>query len=424
MEHVFNEVHELEKTEAVPSPSVESEQQVPAKVSTAISEELVRRIGDAFANPPEGFTLHKRVRPVMQRRATMAREGGIDWAFAELLAFGSLVAEGRTVRLAGQDSRRGTFTQRHSVIIDRDTGAEYTPLATLDDPDAERAGKFLVYDSTLSEYAAVGFEYGYSVSNPAALVCWEAQYGDFVNNAQGVIDEYISSSEAKWGQRSDVVMLLPHGHEGQGPDHTSGRIERWLQLCAEGSMMVAQPSTPANYFHLLRRHMLDGVSRPLVVFTPKSMLRSKEAVSQVADFTGSSKFQSVLDDPRAPDPDGVKRVLLTSGKLYYQLAKEVAEAGRDDIAVLRVEQYYPLPSKKLATALERYPGVADIRWCQDEPENQGAWPFLGMHLPRALPGALPALRVVSRRPMSAPASGSARVHEAEEQAILHAALSD
>jgi 2-oxoglutarate decarboxylase len=424
MEHVFNEVHELEKTEAVPSPSVEAEQQMPAKVSTAISEELIRRIGDAFANPPEGFTLHKRVRPVMERRATMAREGGIDWAFAELLAFGSLVSEGRTVRLAGQDSRRGTFTQRHSVVIDRNTGTEYTPLATLADPDAQRPGKFLVYDSTLSEYAAVGFEYGYSVSNPAALVCWEAQYGDFVNNAQGVIDEYISSSEAKWGQRSDVVMLLPHGNEGQGPDHTSGRIERWLQLCAEGSMMVAQPSTPANYFHLLRRHMLDGVSRPLVVFTPKSMLRSKEAVSEVGQFTGSAKFQSVLDDPRAPDAEGVKRVLLTSGKLYYQIAKEVADQDRDDIAVLRIEQYYPLPSKKLATALERYPGVEDVRWCQDEPENQGAWPFLGRHLPRALPGLLPALQVVSRRPMSAPASGSAGVHEVEERAILDKALGD
>ncbi|MGH3494104.1 MAG: multifunctional oxoglutarate decarboxylase/oxoglutarate dehydrogenase thiamine pyrophosphate-binding subunit/dihydrolipoyllysine-residue succinyltransferase subunit, partial [Sciscionella sp.] len=423
MEHVFNEVRELEKHPALPSPSVESEQPVPAKVSTAITTELVAEIGDSFVNVPEGFSPHPRVKPVMERRTKMSREGGIDWAFGELLAFGSLVAEGRTVRLAGQDSRRGTFTQRHSVLIDRKTGAEYTPLGTLARrTDDERLGKFLVYDSALSEYAAVGFEYGYSVSNPEAMVCWEAQFGDFVNGAQSVIDEYISSSEAKWGQRSDVVLMLPHGQEGQGPDHSSGRIERFLQLCAEGSMTVSQPSTPGNYFHLLRRHVLDGVSRPLIVFTPKSMLRNKAAVSPLEDFTGTSKFRSVIDDPRELDAGSVRRVLLTSGKVYYELASEAAKQERTDIAILRLEQYYPLPLKKLDAALQRYPNATDIRWVQEEPENQGAWPFLGLHLPRKLPERLSELNLVSRRAMSAPASGSAKVHEVEQRQIVDQAL--
>lgn len=249
LEHVFNEVRELEKHPAKASPSVEEEQQVPAKVTTSISSETLEHIGDAFVNVPEGFTPHPRVKPVMERRHKMSREGDIDWAFGELLAFGSLALEGRLIRLSGQDSRRGTFTQRHSVFIDRKTGQEYSPLQNL----ADGQGRVMIYDSALSEYAAVGFEYGYSVANSEALVMWEAQFGDFVNGAQTVIDEYISSGEAKWGQRSDVVLLLPHGHEGQGPDHTSGRIERFLALCAEGSMTVAVPSTPANYFHLLRR---------------------------------------------------------------------------------------------------------------------------------------------------------------------------
>ena len=248
---------------------------------------LLARIGDAHLAVPEGFTVHPRVKPVLEKRREMAYEGKVDWAFGELLALGSLVAEGKLVRLSGQDTRRGTFTQRHSVIIDRKTGEEFTPLQLLatNSDGSPTGGKFMVYDSALSEYAAVGFEYGYSVGNPDAVVLWEAQFGDFVNGAQSIIDEFISSGEAKWGQLSDVVLLLPHGHEGQGPDHTSGRIERFLQLWAEGSMTIAVPSTPANYFHLLRRHALDGIQRPLIVFTPKSMLRNKAAVSDIRDFT-------------------------------------------------------------------------------------------------------------------------------------------
>ena len=413
LEHVFNEVRELEKHPVKPTNSVESEQQVPAKVPTAVSAETVARIGQAQIDLPEGFNAHPRVKPVLERRAQMAREGGIDWGFGELLAFGSLVMEGKTVRLSGQDSQRGTFGQRHSVVIDRKTSAEYTPLQNL----AEPQGKFMVYDSALSEFAAVGFEYGYSVANPDALVLWEAQFGDFVNGAQSIIDEFISSGEAKWGQRGNVVLLLPHGLEGQGPDHSSGRIERFLQLCAEGSMTVAVPSTPANYFHLLRRHALDGVKRPMVVFTPKSMLRLKAAASAVEDFT-TGRFQSVIDDPTQPSPEQVDRLLLCSGKIYYELAAEKEKRGATNVAVARIEQLYPLPERKLRAVLDRYPNLTDIRWVQEEPANQGAWPHLGLVIPEALPQVQGKLTRVSRRPMAAPASGFSKVHEVEQRAVV------
>ncbi len=418
LEHVFNEVRELEKHPVAPSPSVESEQQVPAKLATNISRDVLERIADAHVELPDGFTPHPRVKPVLERRAKMAREGGIDWAFAELLAFGSLNLEGHLVRLAGQDSRRGTFVQRHAVIVDRKTGKEYVPLQNLS-PDQ---GRFLAYDSALSEYAALGFEYGYSVANPDALVLWEAQFGDFVNGAQSVIDEYISSSEAKWGQRSDVVVLLPHGHEGQGPDHTSGRIERWLQLCAEGSMTVAVPSTPANYFHLLRRHALDGVQRPLVVFTPKSMLRNKAAVSSVEDFTEESRFNAVIDDPVNPNPADVRKLLMVSGKLYYELAHEREVRGASDVAIVRLEQLYPVPVKRLGAIFEKYSNIDEVRWCQEEPANQGSWPFYGLHLRELYPD-LPKLVRVSRRVMSAPSAGSGKVHEVEQREIIEKAFS-
>ncbi|MFI9384185.1 multifunctional oxoglutarate decarboxylase/oxoglutarate dehydrogenase thiamine pyrophosphate-binding subunit/dihydrolipoyllysine-residue succinyltransferase subunit [Kutzneria sp. NPDC052558] len=413
LEHVFNEVRELEKHPVKPTNSVESEQQVPAKVPTAVSAETVARIGQAQIDLPEGFNAHPRVKPVLERRAQMAHEGGIDWGFGELLAFGSLVMEGKTVRLSGQDSQRGTFGQRHSVVIDRKTSAEYTPLQNLADPQ----GKFMVYDSALSEFAAVGFEYGYSVANPDALVLWEAQFGDFVNGAQSIIDEFISSGEAKWGQRGNVVLLLPHGLEGQGPDHSSGRIERFLQLCAEGSMTVAVPSTPANYFHLLRRHALDGVKRPMVVFTPKSMLRLKAAASSVEDFT-TGRFQSVIDDPTQPNPEQVDRLLLCSGKIYYELAAEKEKTGASNVAIARIEQLYPLPEHKLKAVFDRYPNVTDIRWVQEEPANQGAWPHLGLVIPEALPQVQGKLTRVSRRPMAAPASGFSKVHEVEQRAVV------
>ncbi len=422
LERVFNEVRELEKYPPEPSESVEQEQTVPGTVVTAVDKSVLQRIGDAFLGVPEGFSVHPRVKPVLERRREMAYEGKIDWAFAELLAFGTLIDEGKAVRLTGQDSRRGTFTQRHSVIIDRKTGAEYTPLHNI---GSENPGWFAVHDSALSEYAAVGFEYGYSLGNPDALVLWEAQFGDFVNGAQSIIDEFISSGEAKWGQLSEVVLLLPHGHEGQGPDHTSGRIERFLQLCAEGSMTVAVPSTPSNYFHLLRRHALDGIRRPLIVFTPKSMLRNKAVVSNIEDFT-DAKFRSVLEEPTYESGDGdrskVKRILLTSGKLYYELAAEKAKKNRDDVAIVRIEQLYPIPSYRLNEKLATYPNATDLVWVQEEPANQGAWPFFGLNLPEILPDRFSKLRRISRRAMSAPSSGSSKVHAVEQQEIVDEAF--
>ncbi|TCK20611.1 multifunctional oxoglutarate decarboxylase/oxoglutarate dehydrogenase thiamine pyrophosphate-binding subunit/dihydrolipoyllysine-residue succinyltransferase subunit [Pseudonocardia endophytica] len=426
LEHVFNEVRELERTPPVVSPSVEEEQTVPADLDTSIPLEMVHRIGDAHSQQPDGFTIHQRVKPVVAKREKMSREGDVDWAFAELLAMGSLAVDGKLIRLSGQDSRRGTFVQRHSVLIDRHNGQEYYPLRNL----AEGQGRFLPYDSALSEFAAVGFEYGYSVANPDALVMWEGQFGDFVNGAQPIIDEFISSGEAKWGQRSDVVLLLPHGLEGQGPDHSSGRIERFLTLCAEGSMTVALPSEPANYFHLLRQHTLDGVRRPLVVFTPKWMLRAKQVVSPLSDFTGG-RFRPVIDDPEYRGQDGpsssVDKVLFCSGKIYWELAaardkrRENGDRSVENTAVVRVEQLYPMPERQIAAVLERYPNVDDVRWVQEEPANQGAWPYYGLELPQKLPD-MPRLTRVSRRRMAAPAAGSSKVHEVEQQELIDKAF--
>ncbi|CAN1517881.1 SucA 2-oxoglutarate dehydrogenase complex, dehydrogenase (E1) component, and related enzymes [Mycobacteriaceae bacterium] len=427
LEQVFNEVRELEKQAVEPSESVEAAQMIPRGMTTAVDKSLLARIGDAHLTVPEGFAVHPRVQPVLEKRREMAYEGKVDWAFAELLALGSFLAEGKLIRFTGQDTRRGTFTQRHAVIIDPNTGAEFTPLDLLTvNPDGTgNGGRFLVFDSPLSEYAAVGFEYGYSVGNPEAIVLWEAQFGDFVNGAQSIIDEFISSGEAKWGQLSDVVLLLPHGHEGQGPDHTSGRIERFLQLWAEGSMTIAMPSTPANYFHLLRRHGLDGVHRPLIVFTPKSMLRNKAAVSDIRDFT-ERKFRSILEEPNYTDGDGdrtkVTRVLLTSGKIYYELEARKKQDNRDDVAIVRIEQLAPLPKRRLAVTLDEYPNAREYFWVQEEPANQGAWPTFGLSLPELLPDTLTGIKRISRRAMSAPSSGSSKVHAVEQQEILDEAF--
>ncbi|ORV21486.1 alpha-ketoglutarate decarboxylase [Mycolicibacterium conceptionense] len=427
LERVFNEVRELEKHAAEPSESVEADQQIPQRLATAVDKSLLARIGDAHLALPDGFTVHPRVKPVLEKRREMAYEGKVDWAFAELLALGSLISEGKLVRLSGQDTQRGTFTQRHAVIVDRKTGEEFTPLQLLatNTDGTPTGGKFLVYNSALSEYAAVGFEYGYSVGNPDAMVLWEAQFGDFVNGAQSIIDEFISSGEAKWGQLSDVVLLLPHGHEGQGPDHTSGRIERFLQLWAEGSMTIAVPSTPANYFHLLRRHGLDGIQRPLIVFTPKSMLRNKAAVSDIRDFT-ENKFRSVLEEPVYTDGEGdrgkVTRVLLCSGKIYYDLVARKNKDNREDVAIVRLEQLAPLPRRRLAETLDRYPNVTEKFWVQEEPANQGAWPSLGLTLPEVLPDYFTPIKRISRRAMSAPSSGSSKVHAVEQQEIIDLAF--
>ncbi|MGY1713800.1 multifunctional oxoglutarate decarboxylase/oxoglutarate dehydrogenase thiamine pyrophosphate-binding subunit/dihydrolipoyllysine-residue succinyltransferase subunit [Geodermatophilus sp. SYSU D01106] len=414
LERAFAETHDATETPK-PQPVMDQPAQQVSTVATAITPEVMKAIGDAHVSLPQDFTVHPKLQRLLERRAAMVSEGGIDWAMGELLAFGSLLMQGVPVRLAGQDSRRGTFVQRHSVLIDRETAGEYTPLGNL----SEEQAKFFVYDSLLSEYAALGFEYGYSVANPKALVLWEAQFGDFVDGAQMVIDEFISSGEAKWGQRSGVTMLLPHGLEGQGPDHSSGRIERFLQLCAENNMTVANCSTPGNYFHLLRRQALSDVHRPLVVFTPKSLLRAKAAVSPVADFTEES-FRPVLGDPGVGgeplDDAAVRRVLLCSGKVAYDLVAQREAEGRADTAILRVEQLYPLPAEQIAEAVGRYPNAQDLVWVQEEPANMGGWSFMALELPEHLGGRT--LRRVSRRASASPAVGSAKVHESEQKALV------
>jgi 2-oxoglutarate dehydrogenase complex dehydrogenase (E1) component-like enzyme len=383
-------------------------------VTTAVGLEAIKRIADAYANVPDGFTVHPRLKPQIDRRVAMASSGAVDWATAELFAFGSLAMDGRTVRLAGQDSRRGTFTQRHAVLIDRNTGAEYSPLRNLTEDQAQ----FFAYDSLLSEYAALGFEYGYAVERTDALVCWEAQFGDFVDGAQTIIDEFIAAGEAKWGQRSSVTLLLPHGYEGQGPDHSSGRPERFLQLCAENNMTVAMCSTPANWFHLLRRQGLSPVRRPLVAFTPKSLLRLKAATSELAEFTGDTTFQPVIPDAGA-DAGAVTRVLICSGKVYYDLAAERERAGRKDVAIVRVEQLYPLPADELRAEFAKYPN-AHLVWVQEEPANQGPWSFVALHLPEHLGGR--ALHRASRPASASPAVGSHEVHEAQQREIVATAF--
>ena len=385
-------------------------------VHTATTEETMRIIGDAHVGQPDGFTVHPKLKKLIERRQKMAIDGGIDWGMGETLALGSLLLDGVPVRMAGQDTRRGTFVQRHAVLIDRNDGEEYTPLLHLGHGQA----RFWIFDSLLSEYAAMGFEYGYSVENSEALVVWEAQFGDFVNGAQTVIDEYISSGEAKWGQRSGVVLMLPHGHEGQGPDHSSARIERFLVMCAEDNMTIANCTTPANHFHVLRRHALDNIHRPMVLFTPKSLLRAKFATSEVKDFTDAG-FQPVIGDPDV-DPQKVTRVLLASGKVNYDLISARDKAGRDDVAVVRVEQLYPLPTSHIADELAKYPNLKELRWVQEEPANMGAWSFMAMNLPGELPVGTPALVGVSRSASASPAVGSHKVHEMEQADLLVRAL--
>lgn len=395
-----------------------SDQTTRSATDTAVPTDELQHIGDAFVNMPEGFTVHPKLKQAMEKRAQSVRDGGIDWATGELLAFGTLLKEGTPVRLAGQDSRRGTFVQRHAVLIDKVTAEEWTPLLYL----GEGQARFWVYDSLLSEYAAMGFEYGYSVERPDALVLWEAQFGDFANGAQTIIDEFISSSEQKWGQRSSVVLLLPHGYEGQGPDHSSARIERFLAMCAEDNMTVAYPSTPASYFHLLRRQAYARPRRPLVVFTPKSMLRLKAAASAVEDFT-TGTFRPVLPDPAQLDSNAVTRVLLASGKVVYDLEAAREKAGDQATAIVRVEQLAPLPAHDIAHELRKYPN-ADVFWVQDEPRNQGAWPFMALNLPQALVqfGETRTLQVVSRRPSASPATGSSKKHQSEQHELVEAAF--
>jgi len=418
LETAFADTHAAQSGEGAATGGVTSSAPLSMDVmepaQTGVDVSVIHRIGDAFNNVPPGFTVHPKLQQLLAKRVEMSREGGIDWGFGELLAFGSLLLEGKPVRITGQDVRRGTFVQRHAIFHDRENGQEWLPLVNLSD----NQGRFWIYDSLLSEYAVMGFEYGYSVQREDALVLWEAQFGDFADGAQTVIDEYISASEQKWGQRSSVVLLLPHGYEGQGPDHSSARIERFLQLCAENNMTVARPSTPASYFHLLRRQAYAQPRKPLIVFTPKAMLRLRDAASNVQDFT-AGRFEPVIDDPRQLDRGAVQRVIVTAGKPYHDLMAEISKTNESRVAVVRMEQFYPTPITELNAVLGTYPN-AELVWFQDEPANQGAWPFINLEVAPYLAGR--AIRNISRPSAASPAAGSAKRHAVEAAAILEEAL--
>ena len=416
LERVFTEVREATSVPDEWTTVPDYPDKPAGATTTAITPEVLKRVADAYTTPPEGFTVHPKVMPQLQRRAGAITDGPIDWATGEIIAFGSLLMDGRPVRLAGQDSRRGTFVQRFATIIDRNTAEEWTPLSTLTVDQA----KFYAYDSLLSEFAALGFDYGYSVARPDALTVWEAQFGDFINGAQTVIDEFISAGEAKWGQQSGVVLLLPHGYEGQGPDHSSARIERFLTMAAEDAFVVAQPSTPASYFHLLRRHSLGEEHQPLIVFTPKSMLRRKEAASQPEDFTQGT-FRPFIGDDHA-DPSQVTTLLLCSGRITWDL---IAEREKQDegaqFAIGRAEQLYPNPIEDVKAEIAKYPNLRTIRWVQDEPANMGPWPHFRLNVWPALKSEIRVERV-SRPASAAPAVGTVKQHTEQQKSLLSEAF--
>ncbi len=389
--------------------------------STAVSRETLRRVGEAISRAPDGFDLNPKIARQLDAKRQMIETGeGVDWATGEALAFGSLLLEGSRVRLSGEDTQRGTFSQRHAVLIDQSNQNEYVPLNNIQ-PDQARIE---IYNSLLSEAGVLGFDYGYSLADPKTLVLWEAQFGDFANGAQVIIDQFLVSGETKWLRMSGLTLLLPHGHEGQGPEHSSARLERYLQLCAERNMQVCNLTTPANYFHALRRQLRRNFRKPLVVMTPKSLLRHKLAVSQLADMSDGSAFQAVIPETDAiAPPEQVRRVVLCSGKVYYDLLAERREKGVNDVALVRLEQFYPFPERRLADALRPYEG-AEMVWCQEEPENMGGWSFVDRRIERALGtlGRVQRPRYVGRDAAASPATGLARVHAAQQAALVREAL--
>lgn len=420
LEHILNEARAGHLNTDTPAYSGPKAGETSHSQPTAVAREVIERIGDAQVSVPEGFEVHSKLMNLLRKRQSMSRQGGIDWGFGELLAFGSLLMEGVPVHMTGEDVRRATFAQRHAVMHDQRNGSEWTPLDYLTPNQA----KLSIVDSLLSEYGAMAFEYGYSVERSEGLNIWEGQFGDFANGAQTVIDEYVSSAEQKWGQHSGLVLLLPHGLEGQGPDHSSARIERYLQLCAQDNMRVVQPSTPANHFHTLRDQARREPHRPLILISPKQMLRLKAAVSPVEDFI-SGGMQTVIGetDPEvlaAAAANKVDRVLLCSGRIYWDLLAHRQHAEDKHTAIVRLEQLYPLDEPALLEALAPFAG-AELVWVQDEPRNQGAWPWLALHLPDSITaGRLP--RVVARPEAAAPAVGTSAAHVAQQKLILDEAF--
>ncbi|MEO7564703.1 MAG: 2-oxoglutarate dehydrogenase E1 component [Sphingomicrobium sp.] len=393
-------------------------------IATGVSREEFERLGKILTDVPAGLTIHKTLQRILDAKTKMFDSGeGFDWATAEALAFGSLVLDGFGVRLSGQDSGRGTFSQRHAVWLDQTDGDKYIPLRTIN--DGEPRPRFEVRDSPLSEFGVLGFEYGFSLADPMTMVLWEAQFGDFANGAQTIIDQFISSGEAKWLRASGLVMLLPHGYEGQGPEHSSARLERYLQLCADDNIQVANCTTPANYFHILRRQMRRDFRKPLVMMTPKSLLRHKLAVSSVGDFTGDSHFRRLLSDPNPPAENETQRLVLCSGKLAFELMEARDGDGDLGVQILRVEQLYPFPSEPLVRRLKTMPALKHVVWAQEEPQNDGAWTFVQPLIDCCLAessykGAR--LNYAGRPSSASPATGLAKRHKEQQAALIAAAL--
>jgi 2-oxoglutarate dehydrogenase E1 component len=389
-------------------------------VETGISRKLLEGLGRTLTTVPDGHNIHPTLTRVLEaKKATFAKGEGLDWASGEALAFGSLLSEGYGVRLSGQDSGRGTFSHRHAVWVDQGTEAKYIPLATVPH------GRFEVLDSPLSEFGVLGFEYGYAGADPKALVLWEGQFGDFANGAQVMIDQFIASGESKWLRANGLVMLLPHGYEGQGPEHSSARLERYLQLCAEDNIQIANITTPANYFHILRRQMHRSFRKPLIIMSPKSLLRHKMAVSTVDEFLDNSHFMRILSDPWAPKDKDVRRLVLCSGKVAFDLLDARNAAGDTDTAILRLEQLYPFPGEPLVVRLDRMPNLEEVVWAQEEPKNNGSWSFVEPFIEECLTKAKVAparARYAGRKASASPATGLAKRHQAEQAALIADAL--
>ena len=386
-------------------------------VKTSVSKTQLKRFSQLVNTVPEDFKLHPRVQRIVDDRIKMAAgKLEIDWGFAETLAYASLLEDNYHIRLIGQDSRRGTFFHRHATFFNQKNGEEFTPLGHV----VENATAFVIADSLLSEEAVLGFEYGYSTTSPDCFVIWEGQFGDFVNGAQVVIDQFISSGEAKWGRFCGLTLFLPHGYEGQGPEHSSARLERFLQLCAEHNMQVCVPSTPAQMFHMLRRQCLQPVRKPLIVLTPKSLLRHRSSVSSLSDLSQGA-FQPLIGEAEALPEKSVERIVLCSGKVYYDLAQVRREREIGRVAIIRLEELYPFPIEDYARTLATYPNAAEIVWCQEEPQNQGAWYQIRHRLHEAL-GQKHRLSYAGRPSAAAPASGIHALHVMQQQALVAAAL--
>ncbi len=389
-----------------------------ATLHTAITHEEVKEITQAITTVPQDFTPHPKLSDLLKKRAEMVHDDkGIDWGMGEALAFGSLLIHNRPIRLTGQDCVRGTFSHRHAGLVDNNNERE---IFLLNEIRQGKQAALEIYPSSLSEYAVLGFEFGYSTIMRNGLTLWEAQFGDFANGAQIMIDQFIASSETKWGQTSNLVMLLPHGYEGQGPEHSSARPERFLQLCAENNIIVANFTTPANYFHALRRQVLREFKKPMVVMTPKSMLRAPQAVSKVADFT-SGKYEEIIDDATIASPEKVTRVLLCTGKVYYDLLAKRSKLGAEDFAIIRVEQIYPLHVQRLQALLQKYAQAKDVVWVQEEPKNMGYWFFVAPQIVEIL-SIHQRLRYAGRIEAASPATGYAAKHAIEQEALITTAF--